>query len=156
MSTMVERFWSKVNRTDLLGCWPWLAHTKTNRSGIRYGAFRLGTMRAAHRVAWEIANAQTIPAGMVIRHSCDNGVCCNPAHLIIGTQQENVADRYERGRDNNVRGSLHGNAKLIEAEISKIRELLRAGASQRAVAQQFGVSPHPINAIANGRAWRHV
>ncbi|MFB9187253.1 HNH endonuclease signature motif containing protein [Dactylosporangium sucinum] len=55
----------------------------------------------AHRVAWEVANGQPIPDGLQVLHSCDNPPCCNPAHLSIGTQAENMQQMVARGRGRN-------------------------------------------------------
>ena len=49
-------------------------------------------------LAWEIANAEPIPPGMVVRHTCDNPRCCNPAHLILGTDKDNTDDMLTRNR----------------------------------------------------------
>lgn len=52
---------------------------------------------AAHRwiAAWRHGE---VPAGRVVRHTCDNPNCINPWHLVIGSQAENVRDMLERGR----------------------------------------------------------
>jgi HNH endonuclease len=52
---------------------------------------------AVHRLSYEHYKGE-IPAGQVIRHSCDRPPCFNPAHLLAGTQQENMADMVARGR----------------------------------------------------------
>lgn len=43
---------------------------------------------------------------MHVLHSCDNPPCCNPAHLFLGTNADNTADRHAKGRD--ARGAAHG------------------------------------------------
>ena len=49
----------------------------------------------AHRMAWILANGE-IPEGKYVCHHCDNPPCCNPDHLYIGTQVENMRDASER------------------------------------------------------------
>ena len=51
-----------------------------------------------HRAAWEAHNAEPIPEGMVVMHTCDNPGCCNPNHLILGTQRQNIEDCIAKGR----------------------------------------------------------
>lgn len=50
-----------------------------------------------HRMIWERVN-EASAAGLVVRHTCDNPKCINPAHLLIGTVADNVADMDQRGR----------------------------------------------------------
>ena len=73
------------------GCLLW-------RQGERrvYGAISI----SAHRLAWEMANG-CIPAGMQVLHRCDEPRCCNPEHLFLGTQSENMADMRRKGRGRN-------------------------------------------------------
>lgn len=76
------------------GCIVW------TRSVDRWGYGRItanGKQVGTHRVAYEIAYGP-IPDGLLVRHSCDNPPCCNPAHLLLGTVQDNADDRVARGR----------------------------------------------------------
>ena len=53
-----------------------------------------------HRVAYEIYKG-SIPEGKNVCHSCDNPSCCNPKHLFIATQKENLLDMTIKGRRSN-------------------------------------------------------
>lgn len=79
-------------------CWPWTG----SRDRAGYGRFSLATKDIrAHRAAWEVANRQKVPDGLVIRHLCPGGGnpwCCNPAHLTPGTAQQNSQDMVKAGR----------------------------------------------------------
>jgi hypothetical protein len=44
----------------------------------------------------------------VVRHTCDNPACINPAHLVKGSQKENVSDMLQRQRGNLKRASVVG------------------------------------------------
>lgn len=95
----IVRFWDKVEKRGPEECWPW----QGSKSRIGYGATFTwdGEKRfcfPAHRVAWALAN-QTEP-GQVVMHSCDNRLCCNPAHLTSGTQLANIRDMMSKDRSN--------------------------------------------------------
>ena len=91
-----ERFWPKVEKSA--GCWIWTGGTQ--RGG--YGHFNKRpddpvTSRRAHKVAYELM-VGAVPDGLVLRHTCDNPLCVNPAHLVPGTHADNMADMIKRGR----------------------------------------------------------
>ena len=67
-----------------------------NKGG--YGQIQInGRSWMAHRAAYEVAHGP-IPAGKIVRHSCDNPPCVNPEHLLVGTTADNNRDKAERGR----------------------------------------------------------
>ncbi len=86
------RFWAKVNKNAANGCWLWAGAV----DDMGRGAFN-GKTRKAHRAAWEFSHG-SIPAGLCVCHRCDVPLCCNPAHLFLGTHQENMDDMGRKGR----------------------------------------------------------
>ena len=124
------------------------------RSGHRLMGFR-GRYVGVHRVAWTLIKGE-IPPGLGVLHRCDVPNCINVEHLFLGTVAENNLDRDRKGRHRALPGSSNGYAKLAEYQVIEIRELLRAGRSQRAIAQVYNVSQYTIWRIARGRGWTHV
>lgn len=115
-------------------------------------------LQRAHRIMYSIRKGP-IPKGAVVRHSCDNPSCINPAHLSIGTQLDNVRDMFARGRENKARGERAGQAKLTAEQVREIRSAYVSGVYRKgagALARKYGVSKPAIQAILNGESWRHV
>lgn len=76
------------------GCLEWTG--STNARG--YGQIKIdGKPIKTHRLAWELANDE-IPDGLHVLHHCDVPLCCNPEHLFLGTQADNMADMAAKGR----------------------------------------------------------
>ena len=145
-----ERFWSRVKRGDEDACWLWQGYV--NRRG--YGRLsHQGESSYAHRVAWELTH-DAIPPGMVVRHACDNPPCVNPAHLLLGSQADNMRDKKERGRSRGAPpGENHPKNKLTEEQVREIRV---ATGSCREIAIRYGVSKSTIVEIRAGLTWRHL
>lgn len=72
MENWVERFWSKVEKTE--GCWYWRGTTNGG-----YGCFWFnGQNRLAHRISYHLHIGA--PQKSVIQ-TCNNKLCVNPDHL---------------------------------------------------------------------------
>ena len=76
----------------------WVTTYSPNRDGYPQVNLDDGTNTLVHRTVLEIHNAQPIPDGMVVMHTCDNPGCFNPAHLVLGTQSDNIRDCVSKGR----------------------------------------------------------
>lgn len=82
------------------GCWEmtgfrWKSRDWEGGSGYGMMSYRGKNMRA-NRLAFMLWKGP-IPEGHVVRHTCDNQCCCNPDHLVTGTQKENIADCIKAG-----------------------------------------------------------
>ena len=142
-------FWAKVNKSD--GCWEWNA----SRNNKGYGRFLArGQSTGAHRVSYELHNGP-IPNGMSVLHKCDNPPCVNPAHLFLGTNADNNADKMAKGRHRALKGSDHRLAKMTEADVVVIKST-RGVLPGYIVAECFGVVQTTISNIHSGHSWSHV
>jgi predicted sulfurtransferase len=117
-----------------------------------YGRFWTGTRYVlAHRMA---ASAADLDPKVKVCHRCDNPICCNPAHLFLGTQADNLSDMWRKARGQH--GSQHYAAKLTEEQVAAIRAKCCAGVPQRQVAAEFGVGQQTVSQINRGRTWRRA
>lgn len=165
----VSRFWGKIHRKDAHECWEWNA-AKTEGYGY-FGICRDAkpALYRAHRVAWRITFGP-IAKGLFVCHSCDNRSCCNPAHLWLGTQADNMRDAARKGRmasgerhpwrihpERIRRGKWVASAKLVGDEVRAIRLLYGTGRySYRRMASMFGLGHVTILAIVHRSRWKHI
>jgi len=89
-------------------CFEW----RGNLNNKGYGTKRMrkfGGLMLTHRLAYAWANGMwgsngpEIPEGMKVLHTCDNPACCNPEHLELGTQTDNMRDCSSKRRFYNQR-----------------------------------------------------
>jgi hypothetical protein len=162
VSRDAERFWGKVQKGTPDQCWPWTGYKIAKGYGrlcIQRGRRRKngrtqGDMVLAHRFAWELSYGPP-PADLFVCHKCDNRACCNPAHLFLGTNADNMADMVAKRRARPPRffGEAHGQARLTDSQVAEIRRLRTIGLSQRSIAERIGaVSREQVRAILNGKS----
>lgn len=140
---LIDRLWSNIEVVD--GCWEWTAGKF--RGG--YGALSVaGKAQKTHRISYVLHRGE-IPSGKYVCHGCDNPACCNPDHLFLGTQVNNMADMRAKARQ--ASGSANGRAKLTEADVVAIRA--SEGLSQNRLAARYGVTRQLISLIQANKSW---
>lgn len=159
----MKNFWDDV---DVLGadeCWLW-TRSITGKGG--YGcAWVNGKRHRAHRLAFQLAQGE-IPNGMFVCHRCDTPLCCNPRHLFLGTNAQNMQDCAKKGRngqhvhpEKTARGEQNGISKLTAAQVTEIRRLVSESSDRlitAKLARQFRVSSSQIRRIVTREHWNHV
>jgi hypothetical protein len=109
----------------------------------------------------------------------------NPAHLFLGTNLDNIADRHRKGRDASgdrngartkpetrargdrsglrvhperaPRGERNRHAKLTEEKVRRIRAIAALGVlSQSLLGRMYGITHVNVRSIVTRETWRHV
>lgn len=167
------RFWEKVNKEGptptghpeyegLGSCWVF-NEGRVNPSIALPNAHRVGPgepkRQLAWRYVWESIHGP-IPAGMIIRHKCDNGKvpvqCVNPDHLELGTQADNCGDMRRRHTEprRTVLPSMAAAMIELHALGARIETIalaanVEAGEVQRAIyTGRTGIAPKAVRRIA--------
>lgn len=138
-----------INKTT--GCWEW----QKCCSSDGYGQLSYNNKQCTvHRLSYELF-VNKIPLDKQILHSCDNPICCNPDHLRVGTNYDNVQDRQNRNRQ--AKGITHGRHKLTDNDIQEIRRLHSTGKYTHGnIAEVFDISRSHICNILNNKFWKHI
>ena len=156
--SLKERFDMKWD-ADENGCWNWrfrMARCKEPRAGT----FSLnGHVMIAYRASY-IIHVGPIPEGVLICHSCDNGLCVNPEHLWIGTVGDNNRDAIAKGRRLNTlqKGESHTFSKLTQEKVRYFRAEMKDakwGTLSR-LSRELDVDKSTLQDVLRGRTWKHV
>jgi hypothetical protein len=147
-------FWAMLSPSNERGCrlWP--------RAGGRGGygkTYWQGRPLSAHQVAFLLTHGWC-PQGRetIIRHTCDTPLCCEPSHLIVGTQRDNAQDREQRGRSNRRPSWAAANAACTPEQVREIRARHERGESYTQLARAFGLHPQNIGRICRREGYKDV
>lgn len=130
-------------------CWEWTGR-KTNKGyGTRAASTSQGEREcSAYRVSYAVAKG-SIPAGMLVRHLCNNPSCVNPDHLEVGTHLDNMRDKVKAGRQSRAKG----HAKL---DAAAAREIFLSTDSAYVLAARYGVCHHTVRKIRKRECWADI
>jgi len=139
-NTRRERFWKNVEIKGEEECWNWKHITHV---GNRYPTCAGGEV---HRMVYKYTKGP-IPKynkdgrKIVVRHLCGNKICCNPNHLVLGTQSENNIDRYK----------IDGAKKLTNEQVLHVKNLRAQGQTYAKIAKLYNTSNVLIRNVCIGK-----
>ena len=127
-------------------CWLWSAYITPHGYGqTRIGGRGLNEAMLAHRLSW-LVNVGEIPEGMHVLHKCDNPPCCNPNHLFLGTNLDNIKDRVSKNRSNrwikDAPREKHPRTKIMGEQIKEMLKLREEKTKVVDIAKQFNINKH--------------
>ncbi len=153
----IERFWKDTHHEPNSGCWLWGGACDQHGYGCinnNYVSIR------AHRASWLIHYGDI--GTMMVLHRCDNPPCVNPAHLFLGTQEDNARDMFAKGRavitnlPPNPSGEMCSAAILTECDAHSILRRADGGIRKVKIAEEFKVSVSTVYNICSGKTWKHL
>lgn len=104
--TIEARFWRHVTPLGPDDCWLWQGSTfhYKDTGEPSYGRMQKGGrgegFLKSHRVSWTI-HYGPVPDEAMVLHRCNVKLCCNPNHLYLGGNADNMRDLFEaRGYNN--------------------------------------------------------
>jgi len=104
-----------------------------------YGRIEVnGKKMSVHRVVWELLHGE-VPQGKVIAHTCDVRCCCNPDHLFLATQSENMIDAVKKNR-----------APSQKLTVDQVKQIKNSSKPSSKLAEDFEMSPRQIRRIRQG------
>jgi len=145
----LQRFFKKVfiNSNRMGGCWEWQACvTRVGYGQLKFKERQVGV----HRLSYEHFNG-SIPEGTLVLHKCDIRNCVNPSHLFLGTNQDNMNDKINKGR--HAYGETSGQSKLTEAQV---QDIYNASGTFRDIAKRYNISHVQVCNIKNKKTWKHI
>ena len=147
-----ERIATKVDRRGPDECWPWIGSVSKSPNGD-YGALsvRVGSRSLhvqAHRLVYWIERG-AVEDGLLVRHICNNTLCCNARHLAVGTTKDNSDDMVKAGRV--CRGERHRRTKLTEQQVRTAREQSAEGTTVHEIATTLNIVEGSLYQILCGK-----
>ena len=125
------------------GCWIWTG----KKAGSGQAMYFIGNNKSviAYRHVYKLVNG-TLPE--LLRHTCDDRACVNPAHLLPGSAKQNNEDASRRNRVKR---------KLTDKEVREIMYLIDRGDRMVDIAPHYGVSPELVGQIKSRKrySWMH-
>ena len=148
--------WEKVDKKGIDECWPWIG--QITEKG--YGRARFnGGRYYAHRIIFWLQNPGLIElnapkidrdtSGFLL-HKCDNPICCNPSHLFVGSQLDNIKDRDSKGRHADFAGDKNPNSKFDMEQVLEMREQNKNGKSAMLLSKEHNVSYSCMKRLLRG------
>lgn len=145
-------------RVTVAGCWEYTGYRMPSGYATIGAGGHCGPKVLVHRAAY-VAFVGPIDENKQVCHHCDNRACFNPAHLFLGTQSDNMADMFAKGRQPTPyprKGIKHPRAQITEDQVRRARLLLQCGNTHAEVEKLTGIPKHTVAHISTGRQWASV
>lgn len=101
----------------------------------------------AHRFSYEYHKGPINNDLLCFCHVCDVRLCCNPAHLFLGTHQDNMKDMVMKGRNSH---------KLSKDDVIFIKLRINNNEKDKDIAKDYAIQRDTVGKIRRGETWSHI
>jgi hypothetical protein len=148
----IDRILNLVQKGEPTACWIFTGSKDKDGYGLLTGSGHK-VIRVPRYVYWYynlkdkgiILNREEL-----VCHTCDNPSCCNPEHLFIGSNLDNMQDCKSKNRLNTAKGENHGISKLTEEQVL---EIYNSNEKQKKLSEKYGVTFQAVSNIQRGKTW---
>jgi len=139
-------------------CWEW----QGCKNSTGYGSMTASQKTySAHRIVFYLTYPNVISlqapsdkkSKQFILHKCDNRLCCNPSHMMLGNYDDNNKDAAAKGRSKAPKGAEHKLAKLTQDQARKVREIHKTGLTFVQIGKMFNIHANNISRIVKMRGY---
>jgi len=141
-----------MHEGDKTVCWEWKgAHGLGTRGEYRPRVVIGQKDYYVYRIVYSLYTGNDLKPTDVVSHECDHSWCCNPYHMIIGTQADNVQDMLKRER-----------VGMKHFHIKRIMQMLEMGCDAKYVCAKmkegYNMSVHVsiIRKIRQRKIYKHI
>jgi hypothetical protein len=155
----VQRFWSKVivYSDDIQKCWNWNA----GLCGDKYGQYSINaTHMRAHRFSY-MSSHGPIPKSLLydyleVMHICNNRLCVNPHHLLVGDSKQN--GQYMVDCSRSLTGELNPFNFYSDETVKTILERTKNGEinSVNQICTEYDMTFSEVHAIFDNRIRQEI
>ena len=146
-----ETFWSKYIE-DPTWCWrrTWSTDTWWYWKMSFMLSNKLKTISShVYSFIYHNNNKVLLEKWTVVRHTCNNKICCNPKHLILWSHTDNMIDRSVAWNHNRW-------WQLDLAKVHRAIDLLDKWHKPKEISIILWVSKASINNLSQGNSWSHA
>lgn len=138
-----EKFLRNVYPEPNSGCWLWGGYS----NNFGYGQIYVnGNRQSAHRFSFEYHNKVLLSKNEFVCHRCNITYCCNPNHLYVGSQSDNMTQAYNEGRF-----GLKNKPEKMVYQYSKELHFIKVHKSMMSAHRETKIAQSSISANCNGK-----
>lgn len=149
-STLVEYLEKRREIDASTSCWNWTGYVDRDGYGRHVSKwYRLYGKSGTHQLSY-LANNGEIPDGLLVCHTCDNRKCMYPEQMFLGTNQDNMTDKMEKGRHVALKGE---HSKLFGVENTEETRLRKSRAK---IGERFDLYREIANKTRNNHSMKQL